>query len=96
MEFGEPSPIALVARVSEKLARYLRETPLSKSQTLTPSGGAFTLRATVKDTWQLHWWILGQSPEITIMEPEHLARGIKGALAAALAGYGEQQETKQQ
>lgn len=89
MGFGEPHPIKLKAHISEKLARYLRETPLSKSQKITSDSGAFDLRADVKDTWQLRWWILGQSPEITVLEPEYLADQLQGTLKAAIEGYQE-------
>lgn len=87
MGFGSPHPITLKARITENLARYLKETPLSRKQEITIQNGAIFLQAEVKDTWQLHWWILGQSPQMTILEPLDLAQRIHNALREALAHY---------
>ena len=87
MEFGEGKTIRLKARVSEKLANYLRESPLSKDQKLVTRGEETTLTAPVHDSWKLQFWILSQGDEITVLQPVTLRRRIKSLLEDALAGY---------
>jgi predicted DNA-binding transcriptional regulator YafY len=41
----------------------------------------------VKDSWQLHFWILSQGPAITIIQPVSLKRQIVSQLKDALANY---------
>jgi predicted DNA-binding transcriptional regulator YafY len=89
MQFGDASMIQLEAMVSNKLACYLAESPLTKDQELIPKGeGRYLLTATIKDSWQLHFWILSQSTEITVVRPEDLRKYIRGNLQAALESYG--------
>ncbi|MFP4606323.1 MAG: helix-turn-helix transcriptional regulator [Thiohalospira sp.] len=53
-------PIRLEARFRDETAVHLYETPLSPDQELTPEGDGWTrLTATVAETAQLRWWILG-------------------------------------
>lgn len=83
LQFGNGQTLRLQARVSEALARILRETALSVDQTLNDG----VLTATVQDSWQLDWWLLSQGDAITVMGPKVLRDRMRGALGSALAGY---------
>lgn len=87
MEFGDGTPIQLVAMVSCSLARHLAETPLARDMTLLAVGDEFKVTATVRHTWQLHWWILSQADDIEILKPAALRREIGVRIAAASAAY---------
>ncbi|MFZ3139552.1 helix-turn-helix transcriptional regulator [Polaromonas sp.] len=53
--------IQLQLRCTKWVAGYLAETPLAADQKMEPAAdGRVQLTATVNDTWQLHWWLLGQ------------------------------------
>ena len=83
MQFGDGQELALMARVTDNLARILSETPLSSDQTLKNG----VLGATVKNTQQLKWWLLSQGADIQVTGPEALVDWIKESLAEALAPY---------
>lgn len=85
--FGNPHPIRLKARLNEGLAGHLTETPLAQGQKLTRRKDVFHLEVEVQDTWQLRWWILSQSPAITILGPRSLANEIREALTDAVRQY---------
>lgn len=89
LEFGDgPMPaIRLHAWVNADLARHLEETPMSDDMRLLPDGGGFALHATVRDTWQLRWWLLSQGTQIVVREPVTLRHRIRDELGGALAGY---------
>jgi predicted DNA-binding transcriptional regulator YafY len=88
MQFGEGGPVRLRAVVSNKLACYLAESPLAKDQRLAAKGkDRYLLTATIKDSWQLHFWILSQGDGIVVVKPENLRVRIRASLQAALDGY---------
>jgi predicted DNA-binding transcriptional regulator YafY len=93
LEFGDGATpvIRLQAWVHPDLARHLQETPMSADMKLTPTPeeDGFTLRATVRDTWQLRWWLLSQGAQIVVRSPAALRRGLRECLREALAGYEE-------
>src|SRR5690606_42046311 len=64
LQFGAQEPVRLQAWVSDTLARMIRETPLSPDMTLEPGEEGFCLQATVRDSWQLRWWLLQQGENI--------------------------------
>lgn len=76
LHFGNGKTIKLVANVSEWLATILTETPLSEDQMLEENGEDFRVKATVDDTWQLHWWILSLGGEIEVMKPVGLRKMV--------------------
>ena len=86
-QFGQGATIALKAHLSEALATILRETALSPDQQITTRAGKNTLTATVKDSWQLHFWILSQGPFVTVLQPSSLRKQIVSQLKAALSNY---------
>ncbi len=87
LQFGSTQKLRLRARVSNGLARLLRETPLSTDMTLKPQEPGYRLEATVSDTWQLQWWILSQGDNFIVEQPASLRENISAKLASALAGY---------
>jgi predicted DNA-binding transcriptional regulator YafY len=89
MEFGGGRSISLKAWVSNELAIYLAETPLSAKQTISFKRDRYLLTTEVKDSWQLHWWILSQGAAIIIASPEQLRTKIANSLDAASRNYGQ-------
>jgi predicted DNA-binding transcriptional regulator YafY len=86
-QFGDGKTISLKARLADNLATILRETAISSDQKITTRSGKNILTATVKDSWQLHFWILSQGPAITIIQPVSLRKEILGKLRQSLANY---------
>jgi predicted DNA-binding transcriptional regulator YafY len=87
MAFGTPTPIKLKAWVTAKLARIIRETPLSADMQLVEDGEGQMLTATVNDTWQLRWWALSHAGSLVVMEPESLKQALLGQLEGAVGMY---------
>jgi len=86
-QFGSGNEIPLRAHLSDELAAILTETAISPDQKITTRAGRHTLTATVKDSWQLHFWILSQGPFITILQPASLRKEIVSKLTNSLANY---------
>ena len=87
LQFGSTAKISLQARLSDSLARLLRETPLSSDMTLEKLQEGYRLRATISDTWQLQWWILSQGDALIIEAPLSLRQQIAEKLKQASAQY---------
>lgn len=87
MEFGDAKPIKLEAHLDENLATYLSETPLSDDQKIRYRDDRWHLTATVRHTWQLEFWLLSQSPNITVLKPTVLRETIQHRLQTALHNY---------
>jgi predicted DNA-binding transcriptional regulator YafY len=87
MEFGSGEEIQLKAWVTNELAIYLSETPLSKDQKIVYRENQWQLQATVHDSWQLHFWILSQGASMTVVSPKNLRNRIAEELESALSGY---------
>jgi len=87
LQFGAQEPVRLQAWVSDTLARMIRETPLSPDMTLEPGEEGFCLQATVRDSWQLRWWLLQQGENICVQAPTSLREALRETLRRALARY---------
>lgn len=87
MAFGTPTPIKLKAWVTAKLARIIRETPLSADMQLVQDGEGQILTATVNDTWQLRWWALSHAGSLVVMEPDLLKQALLEQLEGAVGMY---------
>jgi predicted DNA-binding transcriptional regulator YafY len=88
MDFCPSEPVQLVADVSEALAAYLAESKMNDSQEIVRgNNGERILKVTVRDSWQLRWWIMSQGEEIVVREPEGLRRGICQMLYDASNNY---------
>ncbi|MGF1451812.1 MAG: helix-turn-helix transcriptional regulator [Opitutales bacterium] len=86
-EFGDGDPIVLRAKVSSELGSYLAETPLAEDQRITWRDTYYELTATLRDTWQLHFWIMSQGSQITVIEPKSIRDSIAAEHRAAAASY---------
>lgn len=87
LQFGNGQVLKLAARIDERLAKHLTETPLSANQKIKPIDGGFELSASVVDSWQLHWWVLSQGGAIEVLSPPALRERIVSSLKAALNLY---------
>ena len=77
--------------VDEQVAIHLSEAKLSEEQELIPIGnGQSHLKATVKDTGQLRWWLLGCAEHVEILKPESLRQEFKAKTAAMKARYDDE------
>lgn len=70
--------IKLKARFSEGAAWHLTERRLSEDQVLKKTAdGYYRLTATVKDTSELRWWLLGFGDSVEVLAPKALRREFK-------------------
>ena len=86
----EPGPgtlITLDARINDNLAKILRETPISKEQTLAADGDHFRLKAKVRHHQGLRRWILGHGHAITVLGPKELRKDIASVAERMAAHY---------
>lgn len=69
-------------------AYHLGETPLSDDQELRAGDdGRIAVRATVRDTAQFRWWLLGFGDAVEVLRPVALRRQIADVLRCALDRY---------
>ena len=62
--------IKLILKIQPWLNKQLTETPLSENQKINPIDEfTFQLKATVKDTKQLRWWLRSFAADVEIVEP---------------------------
>ena len=72
------SPIRLKALFSQGAAFHLTERKLSEDQVLKETAdGRVRLSATVADTAELRWWLLGFGEGVEVVEPKTLRREFK-------------------
>ena len=80
--------IRLKALFEHDAAIHLEETALSEDQLLTDQGdGTVLVEATVADTRQLRWWLLGFGGRIEVLEPQGLREELKGHAAKMMSSY---------
>jgi predicted DNA-binding transcriptional regulator YafY len=64
-------PLRLKLKFNTKAAVHLYETPLSDDQKITElDGDHFRLEATVTDTMELQWWLLGFGEYVEVLAPD--------------------------
>ena len=86
--FGEGKQIRLEAIFCHGAGEHLFETPLSGDQTLAElEGGNIRLVATVADTPQLAWWLLGLGDGVEVVKPLALRKSIAETVARMQAKY---------
>lgn len=80
--------ISLKAVFEKDATIHLEETPLSGDQRLTnqPDGDVL-VEATVADTGQLRWWLLGFGGRIEVLEPESLREEMKAHATGMVRRY---------
>ena len=80
--------LKLVLTCDNIIAELLEESPLGPDQLTKRLDHARTeLRATVADSWELRWWLLGRGPSVQVMGPAALRREIADAHRKAAAHY---------
>ncbi len=85
---NQGEPIHLELRCTAWVAAYLAETPLAADQKIeAEADGRVRLTATVNDTWQLRWWILGQGAGVEVCGPDALRSNIVTLLKKTLRNY---------
>jgi predicted DNA-binding transcriptional regulator YafY len=91
--FGYPLQGAVVqfdVLLESKAAVHLSERPLSRNQTLTMwQDGRTRLQATVKDTLELRWWLLGFGDKVEVLGPKALREEFAVITQRAAAQYRE-------
>lgn len=82
-------PLKLVFRMERGTAMHLHERPLSKDQKISDAAddGFVTVHATVADTQQLRWWLLGFGEKVEVLEPAALRAEFAGIAQALAAHY---------
>lgn len=69
----ENKKIRLTVLFDPVAAKHLSESPLSNDQTMTTKrDGRIQITATVKDTRQLKWWLLGFGDQVEVIKPKRL------------------------
>ncbi len=69
----EDKKIRLTIMFEPVVAKHLSESPLSDDQTMTKKrDGRIQVTATVKDTRQLKWWLLGFGDQVEVIKPKRL------------------------
>lgn len=80
--------LELHLHVAAETGFHLRETPLSQDQRLAPRGdGSMDLHASVADTGQLRWWLLGLGSNVEVIAPASLRQEIAKHLQTASKMY---------
>lgn len=73
MGWSTTKPINLVATFSPEAGMHLQETPLSADQIIEHlPDGRLQVRATVLETQQLVWWLLGFCDGVEVLAPQEL------------------------
>jgi predicted DNA-binding transcriptional regulator YafY len=81
--------IRLEALFDRKVAIHLGERPLAKDQRLTSrEDGRVRLQATVKDTLELRWWLLGFGDKVEVLAPKALRAEFKSIAQRMAGSYG--------
>ena len=76
--YGPGGSIRLVARFETYAAQHLLESPLAEDQVATPlDDGRIEIRATVQETNQLFWWLMGFGSNVEVIEPTQLREEFK-------------------
>lgn len=84
LDYRVGESLRLRLQVSLEVAFHLEETPLAEDQRLSRrEDGAAEVRATVRDTLQLRWWLLGLGSNVEVLGPEALRAEVALALRKA-------------
>lgn len=87
-DYSSGEKIALVARFDAYAGKALLETPLSLDQTHELlDNGPIEIHATVHDSEQLRWWLMGFGSGVEVIAPEHLREDMRKDAEALLEMY---------
>ncbi|MHB1512320.1 helix-turn-helix transcriptional regulator [Acidiferrobacter sp.] len=93
MGFGDGKIIRLELWLDADAARHLTETPLSEDQRLTATpDGRVRVDATVPETEQLRWWILGFGEKAEVIKPVRFRKAIMATAQKLVTLYGSARE----
>jgi predicted DNA-binding transcriptional regulator YafY len=88
LHFGSGKTIKFDALFEAASADHLQETPLSDDQSIEDLGNGWVrLRASVLDTPQLRWWLLGIGQHVEVTGPASLRREFAATTASMAARY---------
>ena len=88
IDIVEGPEIELVADFDAQAAQHLKETPLSKQQTLEElDGERIRVTATVQNTKQLRWWLQGFAAAVEVIKPQSLREEMAAGARALAARY---------
>lgn len=80
--------INLELKMTTAAARHLRETPLSRDQTISSSSNGWVeIVANVNDRKDLVWWILGFGDQIEVISPTRIRDRVCKILSRAMKNY---------
>ena len=86
--FGDGKKIKLEALFTRDAAEHLYETPISVDQVLRPQSQSHTkLVATVANTPQLEWWLLGFGQDVEVISPKSLRSSLAATALAMSRKY---------
>jgi len=92
LDFAVGGAIRLKALFSSDTAYHLGERPLSDDQVIIEhTDDRIQLSASVQDTSELRWWLLGFGDQVEILEPTELRNYFSG-IASNMAGIYKQSE----
>lgn len=80
--------VKLALSVSQHVYEHLAERPLSDDQTLDQrNDGRWDVKATVLETDELRWWLLGFGSAVEVVGPAALRKRVRSDLQETLARY---------
>jgi len=87
-DYSSGEQIALVARFDSYAGKALLETPLDPEQSHEIlDDGRIEIRATVNDSQQLRWWLMGFGSGVEVIAPDHLRADMRKDAEALLKMY---------
>lgn len=93
-EFSYPvneKPIKLHLAFAAGAIGHLFESPLAADQKITKQkDGRFLLKATVKETSELHWWLLGFGDNVEVIKPKALRKQFAGTFSNLATMYADE------
>ena len=87
-EFGDGKKISIGLLFEDGYGNHLYETPLSKDQQIVElAGGKLKVTATIPDTQQLRWWLMGFGDGLEVLFPASLRSEMAAAATAMFQKY---------
>jgi len=88
LDFAVGGTIKLKALFSKDAAFHLDERPLSDDQKIEwQQNGRMLVTATVQDTSELRWWLMGFGDQVEVLEPQGLREEFQGIISRMAARY---------
>lgn len=81
--------VAFKAIFSKAAALHLGERPLSNDQTMSiQDDGRVLITASIQDTSELRWWLLGFGSQVEVLQPEYIRNEMIKTIQASMKRYG--------